>query len=482
MLQKNETIRTTCTALGADFEGICRHEGQVVFVRGALPGETIVVKIIKVTKQYAVGKLLEIVDGAGARAFMVAANDDLTVASPSAGNACAKATSTSSAMRITPPCPNYPRCGGCTAQHIAYTATLVHKRQQVIDCLTRIGGIHDPQIAEVLPMANPWRYRNKGAFPVGGQLGAPRIGCFAARSHDIIDMATGCLLQTETSDALVAAVRRYMLLQGIAPYNEESHTGLIRHIMTREAADGSAMLMLVINGKRLPGVQTLVEYAQQATDKLRSVIVCENTCRTNVIMGDTVHTLWGEDALTDTLAGFTMRVSPRSFFQVNRMQAERLIDFAVSFCELTGKERVFDVYCGCGAFTLPLSRLSAHVTGIELIEDAVQDARENAKRNGVKNVSFIAGNAELIMRELCAKDGAPDVIVVDPPRKGCTPEAIKAIAEAAPKRLVYVSCNPATLARDVALLGKGGYRFVKGQPVDMFGWTGHVECVVAMER
>lgn len=450
MLQKNQTVTLACTALGADFEGVCRHEGQVVFVRGALPGETISAKIIKVTKQYAVGKLLALLAPSG--------------------------------ERVVPPCPIYARCGGCTAQHMAYEATLIHKKQQVIDCLTRIGGISDPEVADVLPMANPWRYRNKGAFPVGGRVGAPRIGCFAARSHDIIDMASGCLLQTATSDLLVAAVRRFILLRGIAPYQEENHTGLLRHIITREAANGSVMLALVLNGKRLPGADTLIEYAKEAAGKLRSIIICENTKRTNVIMGDALHTLWGEDALMDQIAGFTMRVSPRSFFQVNRVQAERLIDIAVSYCALTGTERVWDVYCGCGTITLPLSRHASHVTGIEVVEDAVRDARANANRNGVDNVSFLSGDAEVVLQGLVKQQGAPDVVVVDPPRKGCAPQALHAMAKAAPKRMVYVSCNPATLARDVALLAAQGYRLDKVHPVDMFGWTGHVECVALLSR
>ena len=450
MLNKNQTIELTCTGVGAAFEGVCRHEGQVVFVPGALPGETVTAKIIKVSKQYAVGKLLDIANKAN--------------------------------QRITPPCQSYPRCGGCTAQHIAYEDTLLYKQKQVADCLDRIGGVTSAAVLPVLGMETPWRYRNKGAFPVGGAVGAPRIGCFAARSHDIVDAAGGCLLQVKESDALVSAVKRWMLLCGIEPYQEASHQGLLRHIMTRKAADGSVMLVLVINGKTLKQPDVLITYAREACPALRSVIVCKNTKRTNVILGDAMQTLWGEDCLHDEIAGFRMRVSPRSFFQVNREQAERLYETALSFAALTGTETVWDVYCGCGSITLPLSKKAKRVIGIEVVEDAVADARINAKENGVSNVTFIQGAAEQALPSLAKKQGAPDVIVVDPPRKGCEPEVIAAIAETAPARLIYVSCNPATLARDIALLAEKGYALQKVQPVDMFPWTSHVETVVLLSR
>lgn len=450
MLEKNQTVELSCTALGADFEGICRHEGQVVFVPGALPGEALRARIIKVAKQYAVGKL---------EALDAAAGD-----------------------RVTPPCPCYPRCGGCTAQHIRYEATLRHKQQQVADCLARIGGFHDPVVQQTLGTDDPWRYRNKGAFPVGGTAGSPVVGCFAARSHDIIDAPEGCLLQSEQSDALTNAVRRWMTSWNIAPYHEASHTGLLRHVMTRQAADGGMMLVLLVNGPRIPYQAELIQMAREAAPGLRSIILSENTRRTNVILGERFQTLWGDDVLEDEIAGMRMRVSPRSFFQVNRAQAERLYQTAIDYCGLTGHERVWDLYCGCGSITLPLARHAAHVTGVEIVEDAVADARENARRNGIHNASFIAGAAEKVLPKLAQSDGKPDIVVLDPPRKGCEPAALASVAEAGPKRIVYVSCNPATLARDLKLLVEKGYRLEMAQPVDMFAWTGHVECVVGMTR
>jgi len=448
MLSKNETVELECIGFGTDFEGVCRHDGQVVFVPGAMPGERVIARIIKVTKAYAAGRLETLLSVSGERAR--------------------------------PPCPHYPRCGGCTAQHMSYQTTLRQKRRQLIDCLERIGGVQAPCVLSTIGMENPWRYRNKAAFPVGGDAENPRIGCFAAPSHDIVDAPDGCLLQTHASDALVRAVREWMRRYRVAPYNEETHSGLLRRVMMREAADGSAMLLLVIHGEVLPHAGELVALARGSVPALRSVVISTNTRRTNVILGDMFRTLWGDDALLDSIAGFSMRVSPRSFFQVNREQAEVLFGTAIEFAALSEDETVWDVYCGCGSITLPLSKAVRHAVGIEIVEDAIEDARENARRNGVRNVTFIAGAAEDMLPQLAGRIGKPDAIVVDPPRKGCAPAALFAIADAHPARIVYVSCNPATLARDVKILAERGYALVKAQPVDMFCWTGHVESVALL--
>ena len=450
MLNKNQLITVECTGLGVDFEGICRHEGQVVFVRGLLPMETAAVKIIKVAKSYAVGRLEQRL--------------------------------TASQERAEPPCPYFTRCGGCTGQHLAYEATLRHKRRQVLDCLQRIGGFADARVLAPLGMANPWRYRNKAAFPVGGEAGAPHIGCFASRSHEIIDAPEGCLLQTEQSDALVRAVRWWMARSAVPPYDEAAHSGLVRHVMTREAKDGGLMLVLVLNGARAPHGGELIAIAREACPSLQSIIIAENTGRTNVILGERFHTLWGKDTLEDEIAGFTMRVSPRSFFQVNREQAERLYDAAIRFCGLTGRERVWDLYCGCGSITLPLAKRAGHVTGVEIVEDAIRDARANADQNGIKNADFVSGATEAVLPGLASRQGRPDAVVLDPPRKGCEPSALLTLADVAPDKIVYVSCNPATLARDARILADKGYRLGDVRPVDMFGWTGHVECVAEMTR
>lgn len=450
MLQKNQVLDLSCDALGAEFEGIGHIDGQVVFARGVLPGERARVKIIKVSKRYAVARVEQVLSF--------------------------------SARRVTPPCPYFGPCGGCVAQHVDYAQTLLHKRRQVADCLARIGGIESARVLDTVGMETPWRYRNKGAFPAGGTPTAPAIGIYAARSHRIVDAPRGCLLQTEQSDAIISAAREWMRAHHIAPYQEETHTGLLRHLITREAKDGTAMLVLAINGRDIPFSDALISAVTRAAPRLRSIVLAENTQRTNVVLSDRFRTLWGEDTLTDEIAGFSLRVSPRSFFQVNRAQAERLYAAAIEMAKLTGNETVWDLYCGAGSITLPLARYAGHVIGVEIVGDAIADARVNAKAAGVENVTFHAGATEDVAPALLKAHGAPDVVVLDPPRKGCDAAVLHTIARAAPKRVVYVSCNPATLARDIKCLCENGYTMEMAQPVDMFAWTGHVECVALLER
>ena len=443
--KKNDILTARCEALGSETEGVCRSEGRVYFVPGALPGEEILFRLVQVRKNYGYGRL-----------------EKILMPSPD---------------RIEPACPVFPRCGGCTARHLAYAAQLEAKRAKVRDCLARIGGLSDPPVGPVLGMEDPRRYRNKGAFPVGGTPGAVRIGCFAARSHQVIDAPDGCLLQSLTSDRLIREVRGWANAHRLEPYDETSHTGLLRHVMTREAADGSSMLVLVVNGQSLPHAEELIARLRGAVPGLASVCLSSNTRRTNVILGETVRVLWGSGTLTDTLLGFSYRVSPRSFFQVNHSQTEVLYRQVLDACGLRGDETVFDLYCGCGTITLPLASRARRAVGVEIVEDAVRDARENARANGVGNAVFYAGAAEALFPSLLREWGRPDVLVMDPPRKGCEPEVLRAAAEAAPGRIVYVSCDPATLARDVRVLCGAGYRPEKAVPVDMFPWTGHVETV-----
>lgn len=449
MLKKNQTVELTCDTLGAELEGVCRCDGQAVFVPGALPGEKLSGKIVRAEKRYAFARI--------------------------------EALHEPSLERREAPCGQYPRCGGCTALHMQYETTLRAKRQKVYDCLTRIGGFEAPNVQETLGMDDPWRYRNKGAFPVAGERGDVKIGCFAARSHAVIDAPDGCLLQSRQSDALVRAVREWANETGVAPYNEEKHAGLLRHVMTREAADGSCMLILVVNGRAVPHLDALISRAQSAAPGLKSVILSENTARTNVILGPVNRVVWGESHLCETLCGFSMRVSAPSFFQVNRTQAEKLCEKAVEFAALTGSERVWDLYCGCGTITLPLARRAQSVLGIEIVPEAVEDARENAARNGVANAQFTCAAVEdeidALVRRL-----APDTIVLDPPRKGAEASALEAVARANPQRIVYVSCNPATLARDAKLLAQKGYCLRTAQPIDMFPWTAHVETVCLLSK
>lgn len=441
-MRRNDLFTLRADAVGADMEGVARQEGMAVFVPGLLPGESAPVRIVKVQSRYAFGKIAGPID------------------SPSPD-------------RKRPDCPVFPRCGGCTCRHMTYEATLEAKRRQVEDCFRRIGHL-TVEVPPVLGMADPTAYRNKTALPVGGPDGAPVAGFYAPRSHDLIP-AAACSNAMHPAGEITEAFLRWMAGSGILPYREQTYTGLIRHLVIRVNRRHQAMVTVVVNGTALPHADELV----QAIAPLGAVslILCENRERTNVIFGRTFRTLWGADTLEDTLCGLTFRLSPASFFQVNPEQTEKLYAAALSAAELAPGDTVCDVYCGAGTITLMMARHCARALGIEIVPEAIDNARENAVRNGVENAEFRVGAAEEVLPRLVAEGLRPDVIVVDPPRKGLESAVIDAMAAAAPKRIVYVSCNAATQARDAALLEAAGYCLVRVQPVDMFCWTSGVENV-----
>jgi 23S rRNA (uracil1939-C5)-methyltransferase len=428
-------------------EGVCFHEGMALFVPYALPGEDISCRVVKVQKNHALGKLLEI--------------------------------NNPSPARQTPPCGVYQKCGGCASQHMAYEQTLHYKRIQVEDCFKHIGGL-DVAVPPVLGMADPWHYRNKTALPVGGEAGKPMIGFYAPRSHDIIDISS-CPVAKPGLNGVCKAVRSWMVAYGIPPYREESHTGLIRHIMARSSRSGEVMAVIVVNGQDLPREKELLAALQKEVPALASLCMSVHTARSNVILGDSCRVLWGQERLEDTLCGLKFFLSPLSFFQINPEQTEVLYHTALEFASLSGTETVADVYCGAGTISLLLARKARRVIGLETVEAAVRDARENAEKNGICNVDFLTGQAEVLLPKLVEDGLRPDVVVLDPPRKGLEPPVIEAIAQAKPKRVVYVSCNPATQARDAALFCKRGYRITSCQPVDMFCWTHGVENVLRFD-
>ena len=444
-MKKNDLLTLTADGLGADLEGVCRADGMAVFVPGMLPGETARVRIVKVQSRFAFGRM---------------EGKPLT-ASPA---------------RKTPDRAAYPRCGGCTGRHMTYETTLEAKRQQVQDCFRRIGHI-DIDVPPVLGMADPSHYRNKTALPVGGTVEEPVAGFFAPRSHDIIPIAQ-CPNAMPPADEICRRVLGWMKRFRVAPYAEETHTGLVRHIVVRVNRKGEAMAVLVINGGEIPHEGELVASLKAAGAV--SVILNENRERTNVIMGRHFRTLYGCDTLTDELCGLRFEISPAAFFQVNPAQTEVLYQTALDFAELTGDERLCDVYCGAGTITLMMARHCREALGIEIVPQAIENAKENAVRNGIGNVNFRCGAAEALLPKLVAEGLRPDVIVIDPPRKGVEPAVIDAIAQAAPKRVVYVSCNVATQARDAALFVEKGYRVQKVQSVDMFCWTSGVETVMSL--
>ena len=446
-MRKNDVINLTCDGLGADLEGVGRHEGMAVFVPGLLPGETAPVRIVKVQSRFAFGRM----NGA-----------------PTAP----------ASTRKSPDCPAYPRCGGCTGRHMTYEATLAAKRQQVADCFRRIGHI-DIDVPPVLGMDEPSAYRNKTALPVGGTADQPQLGFFAPRSHALIPIER-CPNAMPPSDSLCRAFLDWMRAYRVQPYMEENHRGLVRHLVIRVNRQGQAMVTVVVNGASLPHEQELADVLFPLGAV--SLILNENRERTNVILGHNFRTIRGSDTLTDTLCGLTFDLSPAAFFQVNPTQTERLYHTALDFAELKPDDMLCDVYCGAGTITLMMARHCKTALGIEVVPQAIDNARQNAQRNGIANADFRVGAAEAVLPQLVAGGLRPDVIVVDPPRKGLDPAVITAMAEATPRRIVYVSCNVATQARDAALLRDAGYALEKVQPVDMFCWTSGVETVALLSK
>ena len=449
MLNKNQILELTVDAFGSDAQGVCRADGMAVFVPGALPGERVRVRIVKPMKSYAFGRLEEIL--------------------------------TPSPDRREPPCPIYKRCGGCAAQHMRYETTLAFKRDQVRDLLKRVGGI-DMDVPPVIGMENPWHYRNKGAYPVALVDGKICAGFFAERSHDLIALPEGgCAIQRGDANRAVEAVIAWMRAQGVSAYDERTHRGIIRHVVTRATRKGGVMTVIVANAKKLPHEAELIAQLKAAVPQLESVVLSINDRPTNVILGTQLRTLYGKPSMTDTLCGLIFRVSPLSFFQVNPEQTEKLYALALEFAQLDGTQHVVDAYCGAGTISLLLAQHAKSVLGVEIVPEAIADAKANAARNGIENVEFICGAAEEILPAHLREGLRPDVVVVDPPRKGCDEALLRALIEVAPQRIVYVSCNPATLARDAGILTReGGYVAERVQSVDMFCWTGGVETVMSL--
>ena len=446
MLRKNDEITVEIERFGGEM-GIAHLEGMTLFVQGALPGETVIARAQKVKSTHAFLKTLRVLSSAPGRAE--------------------------------PPCPYYEKCGGCVCQHMTYETSLSMKREVVRDALSRIGGL-DVDVRPVLGMETPWHYRNKTALPVGGEKGSPVIGFYAPRSHRIIDIES-CMISREESDAVVSVVRLWMEKFQVEPYSEETHRGLLRHVMSRVSRTGQVMAVVIATGP-ISHERELIAMLRAGVPGFCSLYLNINRRNDNVIMGSESRLLWGEPRLNDTLCGLQYALSPQSFFQVNPVQTEKLYQTALNFAELTGDELVADLYCGAGTISLLLAKHARQVIGIEIVPQAIRDAEENARVNGVSNAEFHAAAAEELLPQLVAQGLRPDVIVLDPPRKGCEEAVLRAIAEAAPRRVVYVSCDPATLARDAKILSASGYAPAACQPVDMFCWTGSVETVALLSK
>ena len=386
-----------------------------------------------------------------------------------------------SADRVRPRCEIYSDCGGCQLQHLSYEAQLTAKRLQVVDAMTHIGKLPHIPVKETLGAASPWNYRNKMQFPVGIHQGQIVVGCFAQGSHRIID-TEDCHIQREGNNALANAVRDIVTKLRIPVYNEDTHRGILRHIVGRVGQGDELMAVIVTAAKELPRKKKLIRMMRERLPQLVSIQQNIQTYRNNVVMGRDTVLLWGKPTIRDTLGKLSFHISPRSFFQVNTAQAAVLYEQALQYADLHGTETVIDAYCGTGTITLFLAQRARNVYGIEIVRPAILDARKNARDNGIKNAEFIVGDATAVMPSLYRQGVRPDVVVVDPPRAGCTPTVLKNFANMKPRRIVYVSCNPATLARDLAIMKDLGYEAREIQPVDLFPQTSHVECVAWMTQ
>ena len=495
--EKNEIFRVRIEDMSDTGEGIGKTDGFTWFVKDAVIGDLVEAKVMKVKKSYGFARLMKVLKP--------------------------------SPHRVTPPCPVASSCGGCQLQAMSYEEQLRFKERKVLNNLRRIGGLDCREIWEpIIGMEDPWHYRNKALFPIGrNKEGKIITGFFAGRTHSIIEN-TDCLLGAPENARILACIRNYMEEYGVAPYEEKTHTGLVRHVLIRKAfRTGQILVCLVINGavKELRSAEILVERLLGLFDEGRGLgkgrgfgeergfdegrgfnegkegghketvedregrprivtVACSiNRKQTNVILGTEIVNLYGTGSIVDFIGSIQYQISPLSFYQVNPRQTERLYEMALEYAGLTGEETVWDLYCGIGTISLFLAQRAKRVCGVEIIPQAIEDARRNAEQNGIKNVGFFTGKAEEVLPEQYEKNHIQaDVIVVDPPRKGCDPMCLETMIKMAPERIVYVSCDSATLARDLRYLTENGYEVRRGRCCDMFGGTVHVETVCLLSK
>jgi len=448
-IKKNTIFTVTIEGYTHEGDGVAHIEGRVVFVKGALKGEQCEIKVLKDSKN-----------------IIYARMEKLLAPSPS---------------RIAPLCPNFGKCGGCDLLHMDYAEELRLKLRRVEDALRRIGGL-DVKVTGITGADSIENYRNKAIYAVGKREGRTVTGFFRERSHDIVPTEK-CLIQADVSDRASAAVRRWMDRYYIPAYNEELRSGVVRHVFCRYAyATKKALVTLVSNEKNLTHPEALIEEIRRQCPEAAGVVLNVNKTRGNTVLAGEFSTLWGDDFIVDELNGLKFKLSPRSFYQINSAQAEKLYGKALEYAALCGTETVLDLYCGTGTITLIMAGRAKHAVGAEIVEAAISDAWENAALNGIQNVDFICADAGDAARELETKGVLPDVIVVDPPRKGLSPAVIDTISALSPARVVYVSCDPATLARDLKIFETKGFKAMEATAFDMFPRCAHVETVVWMSR
>ena len=478
MFKKGQICEIEIVDISDQGQGIGRAEGMAVFVKDTVLGDKVKVELTKVKKNYAFGKVVEIIEP--------------------------------SEFRMEPLCEEgfYQGCGGCSLARLDYEGQLILKEKQVYDKLTRLGDLEDPTVCDIIGMDEPFYYRNKAQFPIstggiitrkGGiveNLGEPAVGFYKPRSHEVVNCYE-CMLQSPAAMAAADALRQFMEEDNITAWDERWEKGLMRHLIVKTAfGTGEVMVILVINGKGIPNAPKLIEMLDDAIYEsgfnLESVVINVNKKKTSEIMGEECIPIAGKQTINEVVGDLTFEISPMSFYQVNPVQMEKLYDKALEYAALTGTETVLDLYCGIGTIGLYCAKDAGKIVGIEVVKNAVIDANRNAVINGIVNARYICGKAEEEMPRLLKVENpddvianavkSADVVILDPPRAGCRPELLDAVVEVAPDRIVYISCDPATLARDIKFLGEKGYHFVEATPVDMFPHTSHVETVCLLSR
>ena len=442
----HQKIKTTIQRLGINGEGVAYSDGYTVFIDGALPGEGVEAQLVEVKKTYGRGSILSI--------------------------------ETPSPSRVTPPCPLFGRCGGCQLMHLDYEAQLQMKRQRVVDALERIGKFTHLDVSPCLPSPSPLSYRNKIQVPVCSSDEGMSLGFYARSSHDLVEVEH-CYIHCDLGEQVFKEIREVLKQSDITTYDWKTGKGALRFVIIRTAVNsGEVMVIFVVNGTPAETFKTIAQEIMKRSPRVKGVIHNTNTGSHNVVLGKEFKLLAGKDHIAETICGMTFTVSPASFFQVNPAQAERLYEKAIDFAELSGSETVLDAFCGVGTVALLMSKRAKQVIGIECVPQAIEDAKKNAQRNNVSNADFVCDAAESWIKK--AKD--IDVVILNPPRKGCEPPLLQGIGRLMPRRIVYISCDPATLARDLAALKEFNYAVDVVQPLDMFPQTAHVETVVKLSR
>lgn len=450
-IEKNKEYIIEVESVSSDGNGVAHIDGYAVFVPNSVPGDVLKILAVKVKTNYGYGKITEIIKP--------------------------------SADRTDSRCEVFQKCGGCNFMHISYPEQLEIKKGFVADAISRLGGFKDVEVSEIIGMDEPFRYRNKMVFPFGKNKDGDIIfGFFRERSHDIIPLSD-CMLGNKIYFEILSEVKSYMKKYGVEPYNEARHTGVVRRVFIRESYHtGEIMVVVSANADTLPESDKLIGNLRKISDKIVSIVLNIHTKKNNLVLGEKNTLLFGKPVISDSICGLEYEISPHSFFQINPVQTEKLYKKAIEYADIDTEDTVLDVYCGIGTISLYAAQYAKKVVGVEIVPQAIENAKENALRNNVANAEFYAADAQELVPKLINDGVKPDVVILDPPRKGSDEDTLSAVASANPKRIVYVSCNPATLARDMKFLAQLGYKPEKVSAVDMFPQTCHVESVVLMSK